>query len=125
MEFWLEWRLVVLALTLCVASLVWHSRRSRSLLERWAAPNGYRVIDADYRDFFRGPFFWTSSKGQTVYRVTVEVGTGIIRRGWVRCGGRWLGLLSEHVEVRWDEAPAVEVRGVETANPMYDRCIDG
>src|SRR5262249_35973173 len=80
------------------------------------------------RNFFRGPFFWTSSKGQTVYRVTVEV-KGAVRTGWVRCGSWWLGLRSEQVEVRWDETPAVEDQWLEapaqTANPMHDRGVDG
>jgi hypothetical protein len=72
--------LLVVAPVLAVAGLIWHSHRSRSLLERWAERNGYRIIDADYRNFFRGPFFWTSGNGQTVYQVTVEV-KGRVRRG--------------------------------------------
>jgi hypothetical protein len=115
-------------LILAAAGIAWHFRRSRSLLDRWAERNGYRVIEADYRKFFRGPFFWTSAKGQTVYRVTVEVKGGV-RTGWVRCGSWWLGLLSEQVEVRWDETPAVEDRWDEApapaANPMHDRWLDG
>jgi hypothetical protein len=121
--------LIIVAMPILVAvGLVWHSRRSRSLLERWAERHGYRIIDADYRNFFRGPFFWTSSKGQTIYRVTVDV-KGTVRSGWVRCGSRRLGLLSDQVEVRWDGAPAPEVRRddapAETTNPMHDRWLDG
>jgi hypothetical protein len=118
----------VVALLLAAAGLVWHSHRSRTLLERWAERNGYRIIDAGYRNFFRGPFFWTTAKGQTVYRVTVEVQGGV-RRGWVRCGGRRLGLFSDWAEVRWDEPPALDDRWgrppAQTANPMHDRWLDG
>jgi hypothetical protein len=118
--------LVMLLLT--VAILVWHSHRSRRLLERWAERNGYRISDADYRNVFRGPFFWTTAKGQTVYRVTVETKGGV-RRGWVRCGSRRLGLLSDHAEVRWDDMPAVPERRhaapTHTVNPMHDRWLDG
>lgn len=117
----------VVMLLLFVMMLIWHSRRSRRLLERWAERNGYRIIDADYRNVFRGPFFWTMGRGQTVYRVTVEVQGGL-RRGWVRCGSRRLGLFSDQVEVRWDETPAVEARRdgptAATTNPMYDRWLD-
>jgi hypothetical protein len=118
----------VIMLLLVAMTLVWHSRRSRRLLERWAERNGYRIIDADYRNFFRGPFFWTTAKGQTVYRVTVEV-KGSVRRGWLRCGSRRLGLISDQAEVRWDEPPATEERRGEApaqaADPMHDRWLDG
>jgi hypothetical protein len=111
--------IIMATLIAAVAGLVWHSRRSRTLLERWAERNGYRIIDADYRNFFRGPFFWSTTKGQTVYRVTLQIGVGIVRRGFVRCGSRRLGLLSDRVEVRWDEAPA------EGTSLMHDRWLDG
>jgi hypothetical protein len=118
MDFRFEWLLVVFVLILGVVGLIWHSIRSRALLERWAELNGYRIIDADYRNVFRGPFFWTTTKGQTVYRVTVEL-KGDVLKGWVRCGSRCLGLLSDRVEVRWDEAPA------KAASPLRDRWLDG
>jgi hypothetical protein len=88
---------------LVILGLVWHFGRSGALLNQWAADNGYRIIRQEYRTFFKGPFFWTSTKGQTVYYVVVEGAGGNRRRGWVRCGGWWLGLLSDNVEVRWDD----------------------
>ncbi len=97
---------VVLILALgAVATLaiVWHFSRSSDLLHQWAERHGYRIVQQEYRNFFKGPFFWTSSKGQTVYYVTVEDRAGHRRNGWVRCGGWFLGLLSNDVEVRWDE----------------------
>jgi hypothetical protein len=109
----------VFMLLLVVTSIALHTHRSRSLLERWAERNGYQIIDADYRNLFRGPFFWTTAKGQTVYRVTVEDEAGIERSGWVRCGSQWLGLLSDRVEVRWDEFTA------DTTSPMHARWLDG
>jgi hypothetical protein len=86
-----------------ILGLVWHFGRSSSLLHQWAAQNGYRIIRQEYRNFFKGPFFWTSTKGQTVYYVVIEDSGGNRRSGWVRCGGWWLGLLSDNVEVRWDD----------------------
>ena len=87
------------------------------LLDRWAERTGYRIIDADYRNVFRGPFFWTTSKGQTVYRVTIQDENGRTRSGWVRCGGWWFGLWSDHVEARWDETPKADAA-------MRDRWLD-
>ena len=88
---------------LVILSFVWQVRRSRSRLDQWAAQNGFRIIESSYRNLVRGPFFWTTSKGQTVYRVTVEDASGRQRSGWVRCGGWFLGLWSDQVTVRWDD----------------------
>jgi hypothetical protein len=87
---------------LIILSVWWHFRRSSSLLHQWAAQNGYRIIRQEYRYFFKGRFFWTSTNAQTVYYVVVEDPTGTRRIGWVRCGSWWFGLLSDKVEVRWD-----------------------
>jgi hypothetical protein len=94
---------IALLAVIVVLSLAWHFGRSSSLLHQWAAENGYRILRQEYRTLFKGPFFWTSSKGQTVYYVVVEDEDGNERRGWVRCGGWWFGLLSNHVDVRWDD----------------------
>ena len=103
------WRLVVsifmtaLVIFAVIFALVWHFERSGSLLYEWAAQNGYHIIRQEYRYFRKGPFFWTSTEGQTVYYVIVEDSAGNKRRGWVRCGSWWFGLLSDKVEVRWDD----------------------
>ena len=94
---------VVFIVGLAVLSIICHSSRSNSLLEQWAQRNGFRIIRQEYRTFFRGPFFLTTSKGQTVYHVTVEDRHGKRRHGWVRCGGYFLGLFSGHVDVRWED----------------------
>jgi len=89
--------------TFIVMTIFWHFSRSRQILENWASEHNYRIVSSEYRNFFRGPFFWTSSKGQTVYYVTVETADGQTKSGWVRCGGWLLGLLSDTADVRWDE----------------------
>jgi hypothetical protein len=90
-------------ITFVILMISWHYSRSRQVLEKWARDNDFRIVSSEYRNFFRGPFFWTSSKGQTVYYVTVETADGQTRNGWVRCGGWFFGLLSDTVEARWDE----------------------
>jgi hypothetical protein len=94
---------VTLAVLLAASLMFWHLKRSRELLERWADDNRYQIVESSYRHLLRGPFFWTSSKGQTVYRVTVRDAKGVERSGWVRCGSWWTGLFSDKVEVRWEE----------------------
>ena len=74
----------------------------QGILDRWAKANGFEVVSQERCWFFKGPFFWTGTRGQEVYRVTVRDGEGRTRSGYVRCGGYWLGVLSEHAEVRWD-----------------------
>ena len=91
------------AAVLAVVLIVWHFSRSRGLLEQWAAQNGYRLLSSEYRWMARGPFFWSTGKGQTVYRVRVQDRSGQVRDGWVKCGGFFLGLLSDAVKVRWDD----------------------
>jgi hypothetical protein len=88
---------------IAVVLIGFHYSRSNSLLQQWAERNHYRLVEQEYRTFFRGPFFWTTSRGQTVYYVTVEDSQGKRRKGWVRCGGWLLGMLSNNVEVAWDE----------------------
>jgi len=81
---------------------VWRFQRSDSLLRQWADQNGFRIISQEYRSVFTGPFFWTTSKGQTVYYVVVKDSDGNTRGGWVRCGGWFFGLLSDNVDVSWE-----------------------
>ncbi|MBF6613754.1 MAG: hypothetical protein IVW55_11565 [Chloroflexi bacterium] len=93
---------VILVIVIAALSLVWRSRRSLAMLQEWASRNGYSLLRYNNAYFFRGPFFWTSSKGQVVYRVVVADGAGNTRSGWVRLGSWWLGLLSDEAEARWD-----------------------
>jgi hypothetical protein len=78
---------------------IWHFSRSRSVLEQWADQSGFEILHSEYRNFARGPYFWTTSKGQTVYYVTVRDNRGHVRTGWVRCGGWFLGLMTDQAEV--------------------------
>jgi hypothetical protein len=94
---------VVIAAAAIGFNYYYQCSRSRSILEEWAAQNGYEMIKSELRYLRKGPFFWTSSRGQVVYYVGVRDGQGRDRYGWVRCGGWWLGLASNKAVVRWDE----------------------
>jgi hypothetical protein len=94
--------LVAAACVIAAGILAWHISRSRTILEQWAQDMNYTILESDFRIFRRGPFFWTTSRGQTVYYVTIRDRQGMKRSGWVRCGGWWTGLFSNKAEVRWD-----------------------
>jgi hypothetical protein len=83
--------------------IFWHFSRSRQILENWVSDNNFRIVSSEYRNFFKGPFFWTLSKAQPVHYVTVETADGQTKSGGVRCGGWFRGLFSDIAEVRWDE----------------------
>ena len=90
---------------IAILSIVWTFSRSAKMLEEWARANGFRLLEKEYRWFTKGPFFWRSGKNQTVYRITVQDSQGQVHRGWARCGGWFMGLWSNQVDVRWDEQP--------------------
>lgn len=92
-----------LIIAVAIGSVFWAQSRGQSMLETWAHQNGYELLSREECWFFRGPFFWTSSKGQKVYKVTVSEAEGRVRHGYVRCGSFWLGLWSDNVDVRWDD----------------------
>ena len=82
-----------------IVIIVWWVSRSQKILENWATVNNYRIVSSEFRQFSQGPFTW--SPNGTVYYVKVETADGQTRRGWVRCGGWFLGL--DAAEVWWDE----------------------
>ncbi len=110
---------VPLVLVAMLLAFRWHFARSSSILRRWADENGYEILEKSYRHFFRGPFFFRTTKEQTVYRVTVRDKAGNVRTGWVACGSWWLGLWSNQARVRWDEPPQPAV------STIHDRWLDG
>jgi hypothetical protein len=96
----------VVALVVLVVYYAWYFPRSRSVLERWAARNGVQIIHSERRWVFQGPYFWTGSRWQPVFRVKVRDHHGHERSGWVLCGGFLSGAFSEEAKVRWDENTA-------------------
>jgi hypothetical protein len=95
--------LIAVAGVVGIGSVLWQQGRSRAILECWAAESGYRILAAKYCWFFRGPFSFTTGKGQSVYRVTVQDAHGYARSGYVKCGGFFLGVLSDVAKVKWDD----------------------
>lgn len=95
--------LAVLAIAvIAFLSLTWQSGRSRSIAEQWAEENGFTLMSSESRWLRRGSFFWTTSRGQTVYYITVRNAEGRQRSGYLRCGSFWDGLLSHKAAVPRD-----------------------
>lgn len=98
--------LVILAFVcLAILALALQFVRVGSILDRWAARNGYQIIERESRLVKLGPFTLNTSRGQVVYRVAVRDREGNVRKGYVRCGGALLGTLSNKIEVCWDDQP--------------------
>ena len=96
---------VAVIVVVAVAAVSWLFRFSRgmSILEQWAEENGYEIISSEHRWLMTGPFLWRKGKGQEVYYVTIRTSGGQVRRGWVCCGGWFLGLWGNAANVEWDE----------------------
>ncbi len=94
---------IVAFVVFVVAVLIFRYSRAKSILERWAEENEYEIVSSEHR-WLGGPFFWGTSASQEVYYVTIRTLNGQIRKGWVRCGG-WFGgvLFSNQADVEWDE----------------------
>jgi hypothetical protein len=86
---------------IALASTRWQLRRGREMLESWCSRNGMELVSCGHRLLFRGPYFW-ASKGQVVYRIGTRDRSGRLRSGFARCGGYWLGVFTDQVDVRWD-----------------------
>ncbi len=94
---------VVVAIAILVPLWSWHCRRSRELVERWAATNAFTITEIERRFLKAGPFFWCRGRGHEVFHVLVRDARGDQRGAFVRTGGWFLGQLSEQVTVRWDD----------------------
>jgi hypothetical protein len=96
--------LIPLVIMVVIATWIAHFSRSKTLLEKWAAENGFEILQREQRYISQGPFFWTTSRSQVVYHVNVRDGLGNVRSGWVRCGGWFLGMWSDKTEVKWEDS---------------------
>src|SRR5262245_36776457 len=94
--------LVVVAVGISIAALVWRYQRADQMIRQWAERNGYELVSAEHCWFWRGPYWFWTSKSQMVYRITVREQYGGERSAYVRLGGWFLGMWSDEVDVTWD-----------------------
>ena len=76
--------------------------RSRILLNSWVVDNGVTLVRYETRFFRKGPY-WKTSGSQRVLRVTVLDENNTERTGWILCGSRFKGTLSDDVVGILDE----------------------
>ena len=84
-------------------SFWWHTKRSLDLLHLWIRENNLTLVKSERRMMDRGPFTGRTGKGQEIFYVTVKAETDQERNAYVRCGSFWFGLLSDNVDVEWDD----------------------
>ncbi|MCX5662948.1 MAG: hypothetical protein NTW19_24960 [Planctomycetota bacterium] len=95
---------VLLVLAVAVASIYFSFVRPRQIFDNWVRENGLTIIEARRCIFSYGAFsFFTTGKGQTIYRFSARRADGQVVAGWARVGGFFLGAMSNRVEVRWEE----------------------
>jgi hypothetical protein len=107
---------IFLALFTVIMIVQLRHAKADAMLQKWADAHQYQILNKQLKLFRRGPFFWTTSKNQVIYRVALQDTQGNVREAWARCGGFWMGLLSDKVDVRWDgPAPQpVEIRYIDS-----------
>lgn len=82
----------------------WQLRKADSLLEEWAERSQLRILAKERANPpGTGPDAMRAANKQVMYRVTLVDAEGVERRGLVKLGTESTGVLSERVEVLWDE----------------------
>jgi len=85
-------------------------KEGNRILDGWARENSLEVLEAEHCWFLRGPFWFRSSKAQSVYRITVrDKESGETWSGWARCGNWFWGVWGTNaIKVIWDGQTAKE-----------------
>lgn len=107
----LIWLGVIVAV---IAYTTWWFYRIGSMVRRWAAQSGMRLVSYSVLPLPPYPpamMVFKTSRGQAIVRVRVyDVELRRMRRGWLRVGSYWWGLLSgDAVEIFWadEQGPAI------------------
>ncbi len=99
---------LVIGVALCAGVVLFYRRaiaRADTILQHWAARNGFEVLHSE-RCFASGAFsLFTTSRNQIVYFVRVRDREHHERSGWVRCGSfASFIFFSDEADVKWQEA---------------------
>ena len=81
---------------------VWRVSRAKQIVRQWAAGEKLELLSVEYRYISRGPFFWTTSKGQSIVFVKTRDELNGIRSAYVLCGGFWGGVLQNKTRAKWE-----------------------
>lgn len=101
------WLCFLIPIALFLATGIYAHRRSRRLLRRWAAAQGYDVVAITLPPLIRpGPFFLRTKHGWNIVQLVVRTTGGRERLGWVRYPAGIVLFLSgeiRDVEIVWDD----------------------
>jgi hypothetical protein len=83
-----------------------HVMKAKALLQEWAQTNHFRIVRARLCIFMPWRIYFTTTKYQVVYQVSLyDESTHRIRAAWVRLGTRVWGVMdSGAVDVEWADA---------------------
>jgi len=83
-----------------------HIMNAKALLRDWAQANNFRILQARMCTFTPWRMYFTTSKYQIVYKVSVyDESAHRIRAAWVRLGTRVWGVMEgDAVDVKWEDA---------------------
>lgn len=101
-----DWFVLGILLSPIVALCVWGAlrlRRARAAVREAIRAGGDELVQMKQRWLRQGPFFWTTTRSQVVYRVVVRDSAGRQRTGWARWGRTWFLEPDTRLEFRWDE----------------------
>lgn len=98
---------IVLAIVLSPIAALWmwgviRLRRAKRAIRDAVGVEGFDLIAMRQRWFRQGPFFWTSTRGQVIYRLTAQDASGRRRTGWARWGRTWL-FRPDRLDLQWDD----------------------
>ncbi len=101
---------VVLVIILFLGILWITMKEGNRILAGWARENSFDLLEADYCWFCRGPFWFRSTKAQSVYHIMVrDKDSGETRSGWARCGNWFWGVWGTNaIKVIWEGQSAKE-----------------
>ena len=102
MRHWFVVGLVVVGVALVWPLSVLSDNLARRRLQRWAAANGYHLIEFHQAWAWQGPRAWRRTRAQQDYRVVVHDAQGNRREGWLLGTYGWLGFGGEEYEEQWD-----------------------
>lgn len=81
-----------------------HVMNAKALLQDWAQTNHFRIVHARLCMFTPWRIYFTTTKYQVVYKVSLyDESTHRIRAAWVRLGTRvWGVMVGDAVDVEWE-----------------------
>ncbi len=87
-----------------LGALYWEGSRSNDIIQAWANKNGLHLLSSQRCFFTLATPFWAAinSKNRPIYRISVEDSSGNRMAGYALCGGIFMGLWSDGIQVKWD-----------------------